>query len=98
RLAEAGAQLRAARTKRPRPRRDDKVLTAWNGLMISACARAAQVLDSPADLESARRAAEFVGSKLWKPGDRQLLRRYRDGEASVPAVNSDYACLVQGLL
>jgi hypothetical protein len=97
-LSEARVLLRKARARRPRPLCDDKVLAAGNGLMISAYARAAQVLDSPRDLETARRAAEFVTSTLWKPRERQLLRRFRDGEAAVPAVNADYACLVQGLL
>ncbi|MFQ5600546.1 MAG: thioredoxin domain-containing protein, partial [Candidatus Krumholzibacteriia bacterium] len=98
RLREAHARMLEVRAKRPRPHLDDKVLTAWNGLMISAFARAAAILGAERDLESATRAVEFVLSTLWDPERNQLLRRYRDGEADIPAFNVDYAYLVQGLL
>jgi len=98
RLQRARAKLFAARAARPRPHLDDKVITAWNGLMIAAAARAASVLDSGADLDAALRAAGFLQRQLWDAEKRLLLRRYRDGEAAVQGFNADYAFLVQGLL
>jgi uncharacterized protein YyaL (SSP411 family) len=105
-VAEVEASLRrgrealhARRALRPRPHLDDKVLTAWNGLMIAAFARAARVLDGGARfLDDARRAATFVQSKLWDPAAGVLLRRYRKGEAGVEGYAEDYAYLVFGLL
>jgi len=78
------------------------VITAWNGLMIAGFARAGRVLaESPRRDEwtqAAVRAAESVQRTLWRPDERRLLRRYRDGEAAVDAFCEDYACLVWGLL
>jgi hypothetical protein len=100
-LARARQTLFDARARRPRPHLDDKVITAWNGLMIAAFARAARVLvESPRRrewLESATRAAEAVRTRLWQPDRRRLLRRYRDGEAAIDAFCEDYACLAWGL-
>jgi hypothetical protein len=91
-----------ARATRPRPHLDDKVITAWNGLMIAACARAGRVLAaSPRRADWTRaavRAAESVERTLWDASSQRLLRRYRDGEAAVDAFCEDYACLVWGLL
>ncbi len=93
--------LFAARARRPRPHLDDKVLTAWNGLMIAAFARAARVLPDSASREqyltAARRAAGFIQQRLWSDS-RQLLRRYRAGEAGIEAYAEDYAFLIFGLL
>jgi uncharacterized protein YyaL (SSP411 family) len=87
------------REKRPRPELDDKVLTAWNGLMIAAFARAARVLEDGAGCAaSAERAAEFVQSTLWDEQHGRLLRRYRLGEAAIDAYAEDYAYLIFGLL
>jgi uncharacterized protein YyaL (SSP411 family) len=101
-LARIRAALFAAREKRPRPHLDDKVLTAWNGLMIAACARAARVLaDSPASprfLAAAQRAAGFVHDTLWREDRQRLLRRYRDGDAAIEGYADDYAYLIFGLL
>jgi uncharacterized protein YyaL (SSP411 family) len=96
RLAAARAALLNARAKRERPQRDDKVITAWNGLMIGALARADQVLQEPRYRAAAVRAADFLLTHLRRDGD--LLRRWRAGEAAIPAVLSDYAFLVHGLL
>jgi uncharacterized protein len=94
--------LFAARAARPRPHLDDKVLTSWNGLMISALARTAQVLSEPRYLEAATRAARFVLDKLWDPqaegGAGRLYRRYRAGEVAFEAYLDDYANLISGLL
>jgi hypothetical protein len=90
------------RALRPRPHLDDKVLTAWNGLMIAAFARASRVLPrSPHRdqyMKAAGRAAAFVREFLWNDAGRVLLRRYRDGEAAIEAYAEDYACLIWGLL
>ncbi len=85
------------RSHRARPRLDDKVLTAWNGLTIAALARAARVLpDAERYLEAARRAARFIKSRMWD--GRVLLRRYRAGDAAIDGYAEDYAYLVFGLL
>jgi uncharacterized protein YyaL (SSP411 family) len=103
-LGEARQKLFEVRARRPRPHLDDKILTAWNGLMIAACARAARVLDaqegadSEGSLRSAERAASFVRRTLWRAGSRTLLRRYRDGNAAIEAYSEDYACLIWGVL
>ena len=91
-------RLFEARLARPRPHLDDKILTAWNGLMIAAFARMARVTASAPFLESARRAAGFVREHLWRGDGTTLLRRYRDGHADIAAYAEDYACLVFGLL
>jgi uncharacterized protein YyaL (SSP411 family) len=103
-LGEARQRLFDARAQRPRPHLDDKILTAWNGLMIAACARAARVLegqdgaDAMAPLRAAERAASFVRRALWRPDTRTLLRRFRDGNAAIEAYSEDYACLIWGVL
>ncbi len=86
-----------AREKRPRPHLDDKVLTAWNGLMISAFARAGAILDDPGYLDRATRAAEFIKSNLHD--GTHLYRSWRNGTCGdVRAFAEDYAFLIQGLL
>jgi hypothetical protein len=98
-LRRSRAALRVRRASRPRPHLDDKVLTAWNGLMIAAFARAARVLEGSARfLEDARRAADFIHSRLWEPASGVLMRRYRKGEAGVEGYAEDYAYLIFGLL
>ncbi|HEU5255475.1 MAG TPA: thioredoxin domain-containing protein [Vicinamibacterales bacterium] len=106
-LARARAKLQERRSTRPRPHLDDKVLTAWNGLMIAAFARAARVVATAAveaDLkvrlyrDAARRAALFIWKRLWIPETRTLLRRYRKGDAAVEGYAEDYAYLIFGLL
>jgi uncharacterized protein len=98
-LTRSRAALMARRAGRPRPHLDDKVLTAWNGLMIAAFARAARVLgEGTTYLADARRAAAFVKTHLWNAPTRTLLRRYRRGDAGVEAYAEDYAYLVFGLL
>jgi hypothetical protein len=96
RLAPMKAKLLAARGKRVRPATDDKVLTAWNGLMISAFARAYDAFGREDDLESARRAADFILAHLAK--DDRLLVSYRAGKAHLNAYLDDYAFLARGLV
>ena len=98
RLERARQAMYDARARRPRPLRDDKILTAWNGLMIAAFARAFRVLRNTGHLESARRAASFLRSTMWQPASRTLFRRYREGDVAIEAYAEDYACLVWGLL
>jgi uncharacterized protein YyaL (SSP411 family) len=87
------------RSSRPRPHLDDKILTAWNGLMIGAFARVARTVPGAEDfLEDATRAARFVRRNLWNPVTLTLLRRYRKGDASVEGYAEDYAYLIFGLL
>ncbi len=97
-LASAAGKMLALRNRRPRPHLDDKILTAWNGMMIGALARAHQVLGEPRYLEAATRAAEFAASTLWDKGARRLWRRYRDGEAAIEGYLDDYAQLAGGLI
>jgi uncharacterized protein YyaL (SSP411 family) len=96
RLAPMRAKLLAARGKRVRPATDDKVLTAWNGLMISAFARAYAAFGREEDLRSARRAADFVMARLTR-GDR-LLVSWREGKAHLNAYLDDYAFTARALL
>jgi uncharacterized protein YyaL (SSP411 family) len=96
-LAASRKILFNLRAKRPRPHLDDKIITAWNGLMISAFARGAQVLDDPAYLESAQRAVKFIREHLYSK-DAQLLRNFRQGASDVNGFAEDYAYVIQGLL
>ena len=97
-LHAAEAALLAARAGRVRPLRDDKILTAWNGLMISALALGGAVLEEPRYAAAARRAADFVLSRLFNAETGQLLRRYRQGDAAIPGFLEDYALFTQALL
>jgi len=97
-LDESRKLLFDARVKRPRPARDDKIVTAWNGLMISAFARAYQVLDDPTYLEAANKAADFIQQKLHRADTDMLLRSYREGASEMNGFASDFAFLIQGLL
>jgi uncharacterized protein YyaL (SSP411 family) len=97
-LAAARQTLFGVRATRPRPHLDDKIITAWNGLMISAFARAAQVLADPDYLEAATRAAKFVRAELFDESRHLLFRNYREGRSDVEGFADDYAFLIQGLL
>jgi hypothetical protein len=97
-LTNALRRLYEVRAERPRPHRDDKCITAWNGLMISAFARAGQVLEDETYLTSAKTAADFIRRRLYDETAGDLLRRYRDGESAIEGYCDDYAFLVQGLL
>ena len=74
-------RLFAEREKRIKPNRDEKVLTAWNGLMLAAFADAAAVLESSEYLEIARRNADFIRTELQRDG--RLLRTWKDGRAKL---------------
>jgi uncharacterized protein YyaL (SSP411 family) len=96
-LERARQILFAVREKRVHPHKDDKVLTDWNGLMIAALARGAQVLGEPRYEEAAKKALRFITDRMAGE-DGRILHRYRDGEASIPANLDDYAFLVWGLI
>jgi hypothetical protein len=97
RLAEAKKILFEARAQRPRPHLDDKILTAWNALMISALAKGYAVLGEESYKNAAVSALDFLLEKMCVGSDR-LLRRYADGEPAIEAFLDDYAFLVQALL
>jgi uncharacterized protein YyaL (SSP411 family) len=107
-LDSARLKLFTTRLGRPRPQLDDKVLTAWNGLMIAAFARAARVLRltslgggpsvAARALAAARRAATALRVRAWDANRGVLCRRYRDGEAAIDGYAEDYAFTIFGLL
>jgi len=90
-------KLFAYREKRIHPHKDDKILTDWNGLMVAALAKGAQVFDEPRYASTAKRAADFI-LKNVRTSEGRLLHRYRDGEAALTAHVDDYAFLIYGLL
>jgi uncharacterized protein YyaL (SSP411 family) len=96
-IDSARLRLFEIRERRVHPHKDDKVLTDWNGLMIAALARGAQVLGEKAYADAAEDALDFILKRMRKP-DGRLLHRYRDGEASITAHLDDYAFLVWGLM
>ena len=95
-LDTARAELRDVRARRPAPLRDDKILVAWNGLMISVFAQAGFAFDEPSLVDAAARAAQFVVSRMRIDG--RLQRVFLDGKARGPSFLEDHAFLVQGLL
>jgi len=95
-LSEAKDLLYRTRSLRPGPIRDEKILTAWNGLAISAYARAGHVLDDPGYVERACRAARFLLENAFRSG--RLYRAWKDGEARHPGLLEDHAFLVAGFL
>ena len=86
-----------ARGKRVHPLKDDKILTDWNGLMIAALAFGARVLEKPQYAEAARKAVQFILSKM-KGDNGRIFHRFRDGELAVHAQAADYAFLIYGLI
>jgi uncharacterized protein YyaL (SSP411 family) len=96
-LEDARQKLFARREKRVHPFKDDKILASWNGLMIAALAKGFQVLGDNAYVDAARKAADFILSRLRSESGR-LMRRYRDGDVAIPGYADDYAFLIWGLL
>jgi hypothetical protein len=97
-LKESKTKLLQTRAARPRPHLDDKILTSWNGLMISALSRAYQVLEDERYLMAARKAAQFIQESLYDSETKLLYRRWRNGERKIVGMASDYAFLIQGLI
>ncbi|MGH9340591.1 MAG: hypothetical protein ACRD1R_13610 [Acidobacteriota bacterium] len=97
-LKQSREKLFKARAKRPRPPLDDKVLTAWNGLMISAFAKGYQVLNEKKYLTAAEQASSMIADKLYDEESKVLKRRYRSGDVAIDGFVDDYAFFTQGLL
>ncbi|MFB0562259.1 MAG: thioredoxin domain-containing protein, partial [Candidatus Lokiarchaeia archaeon] len=96
-LENARQKLFLAREKRVHPHKDDKILTDWNGLMIAALAKAAQVLENAEYLNAAERAADFILTRMFDSEGR-LYHRYRDGETAIQGFLDDFAFLIYGLI
>jgi uncharacterized protein YyaL (SSP411 family) len=95
-LESARAKLFAARERRVRPGRDEKILVSWNALMIRGMTRASAVFDRHDWLASARRALDFIRATMWR--ERRLLATYKDGRAHLNAYVDDYAFLLDAVL
>lgn len=93
----AKTKMLKSRNSRPRPHRDDKILTDWNGLMISAFALAGRIFNEPAYLKAAAESADFIIKNLMNP-DGRLLHRYRDKESGIDAGIDDYSFFINALL
>jgi len=96
-IKDASAKLFAAREKRVRPGRDEKILTSWNGLMISGFAKGYAVTGDSKYLKAAKDAVKFVESKIAS-SDSRLLRTFKDGESKLNAYLDDYAFYAGALL
>lgn len=90
--------LLKARSNRRRPHLDDKVITAWNGMMIGALSKGSRILQDPELLSAAEQTAIFIRDYLYDSKQKKLLRRYRNKEAGLAGQLSDYTYLVDGLL
>jgi len=88
--------LLEARTKRQKPATDEKIITAWNGLMITAFSRGASVLSDAKYLTAAQKGAKFIWKHQWN--DAGLLRIHKDGESKIHGCLDDYAYFLQALL
>ncbi|MEE8153678.1 MAG: thioredoxin domain-containing protein, partial [Phycisphaerales bacterium] len=97
RLEAVNAALLQVRDQRDQPGTDDKILAAWNGLMIAGMADGGRVLDAPGYVDAARAAAQFVLSTM-RSADGGLLRTYRAGQAKIDAFSVDYAFMIRGLI
>ena len=97
RIEDARRQLFEARTERSRPPRDEKILAGWNGLMISALAEGALVLD-PSYARTAEDALSFCRTHLWDEDEGRLNRRFEDGTVGITGYLEDYAFLGRGAL
>src|SRR3989475_5035 len=95
-LEKAKQKLFAARAKRVRPGRDEKVLVSWNALAIRGMAHAGRVFGREPWIASARRALDFIRSRMWRDG--RLLATSKDGHAHLAAYLDDYAYLMAALI
>ncbi len=95
-IRQAKKKLFTLRSQRPAPHRDEKILTAWNGLMIHGMARCGRLLKQPQYVESALRAARFLKQQVWRP--HSLNACHKDGRSYLAAYLDDYAFLMQGLI
>jgi uncharacterized protein YyaL (SSP411 family) len=95
-IAEAKKKLFEEREKRAKPFRDEKVITSWNGLMLSGLAEAIKISPNPAYLDAARQTVNFVFTEMFRDG--QLLHTFKDGLAKLPGYLDDYAFVAAALL
>ena len=95
-IADAKQKLFIEREKRIKPFRDEKIITAWNGLMLSGLAEAIKISPQPAYIDAAKRTIEFIFTKLFRDGF--LLHTYKDGQAKLLGYLDDYAFTAVGLL
>ena len=95
-IADGKLKLFQEREKRIKPFRDEKIITSWNGLMLSGLAEAIKIAPQKAYVESANRTVEFIFSKIFRDG--HLLHSYKDGKAKLLGYLDDYAFLAVGLL
>ena len=95
-ITEAKAKLFSEREKRIKPFRDEKIIAAWNGLMLSGLGEAIKISPKPAYVEAVRRTIEFIFTKMWRDG--LLLHTYKDGQAKLLGYLDDYAFVAAGLL
>jgi uncharacterized protein YyaL (SSP411 family) len=98
RLAAAREKLLTERAKRVRPGWDDKVLADWNGLMITALARAGAAFERPDWIDAATRAFDFIRSRMQIPGTHRLVHTMRTGQQGGPATLDDYAGMINATL
>jgi uncharacterized protein len=97
RLERIRNRLFTERERRIHPRKDDKILTDWNGLMIAALAFGGQVFDEPRYIEAAQKAANFIMGNMRSP-DGRLFHRFREGQAAIEANIDDYAFFIWGMI
>src|SRR5258708_40327703 len=95
RIASAREKLYAAREKRVHPARDEKILTAWNGLMLASLAEAARALGREDYKQAAIRNAEFLLTRMRRDG--RLFRSYKEGKANIKGYLGEYTNLIDGL-
>jgi uncharacterized protein YyaL (SSP411 family) len=98
RLAAVNRLLLAARRTRPAPLRDDKIVTAWNGYMVTALAEAGQLLEAPHYRRAAAETARFILDKSYDAKRNVLYRDWRAGKRGVRAFAEDYAAMAEALL
>jgi len=96
-MAAIRGRLFSTREKRPRPFKDTKILTDWNGLAIAALARVARITDDSRFLDAAERAARFILEEM-RDEEGRLRHAFMDGEARIPAFLDDYAFVIKGLI
>lgn len=95
-LAGQRHRLWQVREQRVHPLKDDKILSSWNGLMIFSMVEVGCAFNDSQYINAAVRAAHFIRANLWREGE--LLRRWREGEASFSAGLDEYAYLIRGLI
>lgn len=96
-LEDLNKRLYIKREKRIHPYKDDKILTSWNGLMITALAYAGRIFDNPMYTQEAKEAVDFIYENLFRE-DGRLLARFREGDSAYLAYSEDYAFIIKGLI